>query len=297
MRAENQSMTNFPNGFDGALMQHLRQENMVEIEPPELSHSRMTNITLRGPLNPLEINVYPMTTIGIRKTVSIDPHSVNSVLLENEPNDISNKYLVAVSISEEERNDKIVLRHTTLMPHIRGFGIMVAALFSPEMELKTNKLGTAYTGMIVGLGRDESDLKPILAENDMSFEIDAEFDPKDFKLINDIRHCMNTLLLTQQDQELAANFNEQSKVEVIRKIKEFVEKLLIKKRKMQAYSSERIQWGYKDEVEYVPQYFNEDYGDRAIFPLHEILSLKEQSAHKIFELQAANKKLHEMAKW
>ncbi|KAK7880437.1 hypothetical protein WMY93_032925 [Mugilogobius chulae] len=44
----------------------------------------------------------------------------------------------------------LVLRVTTLMPHIRGLPALTIMSFTPVLELRTH--GTCYTGAVCGLG-------------------------------------------------------------------------------------------------------------------------------------------------
>lgn len=169
------------NFLDNETLRYWREEDIPEIKPPNL-RSKMVNLTLKGPLSPLETQIYGLTNGGKSKTVDIDYHSVNAVMLENEPNDISYKYLVAVSVSQKT-NDKVNVRHTTMMPHIRGFGPLMAAIFCPTMEMVRGKSNSHYVSMITGLGYDTNAGRPIFAENDMIFDLDTEITIKDLEKV------------------------------------------------------------------------------------------------------------------
>jgi len=44
-------------------------------------------VTLRGPTSPLEMKLYSLTRVGMSRMVNIEWNSVNSVLLDSEPQD------------------------------------------------------------------------------------------------------------------------------------------------------------------------------------------------------------------
>lgn len=174
------------NYLDPGTLRYLREEDIPEIKPP--SRPGMTEMTLTGPFSPIEIQIYPLTNGGKSKTVEIDNYSVNAVMLENEPSDVSYKYLVAVSVCQknESNTDKINVRQTTMMPHIRGFGPLMAAIFCPMMELARDKSNSHYVSMITGLGYDEQARQPWFPENDMTFDLDTEFTVDDLKKVQRI---------------------------------------------------------------------------------------------------------------
>lgn len=103
--------------------------------------------------------------------------------LENEPNDMFEKHLVAVSSYALGNESHVAIRQTTLMPHIRVFTPLMAAIFAPCTELKRNAKNTHYTTMISGLGCDTNG-KPVAPQNDMIFHLDAEISNKDLLLAN-----------------------------------------------------------------------------------------------------------------
>lgn len=173
------------NHLDDEMLRYLREADIPEMQPP--LRSEMTEVKLKGPYSPLEINIFPLTIGGRSKNVDIDSHSVNAVMLENEPNDISYKYLVAVSVCQknDSNTSKINVRQTTMMPHIRGFGPLMTAIFCPSMEMTRDKSNSHYVSMITGLGYDEKTGQSLFVENDMTFDLDTEFTVKDLEKVNE----------------------------------------------------------------------------------------------------------------
>lgn len=155
---------------------------MVPVVPPPKKEICRSSIILAGPRSPLEIQAYGMTKFTEIKSIKIDSHSVNSILLENEPNDMFEKHLVSVSSYRGSKESEIVIKHTTLMPHIRAFAPLMALLFAPCAQLKKNPKGTHYSLLMTGLGCDANE-NPIHEVNDMVFQLDAEISNEDLMLV------------------------------------------------------------------------------------------------------------------
>lgn len=151
------------------------------IKPPTRKDGLMRTIELKGPFSPLEIPIYGLTNnaSGIPK---IDPQSVNHVLLENEPYDMSEKYLVAMTTHQNGENFALTARETTLMPNIRLFGPFMAAIFAPKMKLQRDKLKTHYITMLTGLGCDDKGVC-LSMETNMKFDLDAELKNSDLETV------------------------------------------------------------------------------------------------------------------
>lgn len=172
-------------------MNYFRDE-AVPVIPPPPDDVCNTSVTLVGPHSPLEIRPYGITKLALTKDIRIDLLSVNNVLLENQPNDSFEKYLVSVTSCRAGKDSEISIRQTTLMPHIRVFTPLMAAIFAQCVQLEKNPAGTHYSLMMTGLGYD-SNGKPIAEDNDMLFELDAEITNEDMLLVN------TTLLLNKRN--------------------------------------------------------------------------------------------------
>lgn len=149
----------------------------------------MHTVTLKGPYSPLEIGLYGLANSS-SGTPRIEEQSVNNVLLENEPNDMSEKYLVAVTTHQHDENAVTTVRQTTMMPNIRLFAPLMAAIFAPAMKLERNKLKTHYIQMLTGLGCD--DRQVCLSPNsNMKFNLEADLKNTDLEMVNLIFIFMN----------------------------------------------------------------------------------------------------------
>lgn len=136
---------------------------------------------------------------------------------------MTEKYLVAATICYTDPSKRnIQLRYTTQMPNIRGFGPLMALLFSPTMHVKCNKEKTHYTALRTGLGYDKVAKRAIFAEHDIVFNLNVEITQRDIELVNQIRYCLDSLLLTYPGQEESNQFSEKIKREILLKIKNVI---------------------------------------------------------------------------
>ena len=62
--------------------------------------------------------------------------SINSIIIDEAPNDKYLRMLVAGSVSLNSLGDILVLKHTSLMPNIIGLPALATLLFTPSMELR-----------------------------------------------------------------------------------------------------------------------------------------------------------------
>lgn len=160
-----------------------------ELEPPASSQCSVS-VKLKGPTSPLECTVYPLMHGSKTKNVTIDHTSVNSVLIDTEPQSPYDRLLVAATVGRNEKNTNLTLRHTTLMPAIPGLPAIIAMIFCPTMELRCDVNMTRYVSALCGLGTTESGV-PLYPEHDMLVNLDVDIDGEDIREINYIRHSMD----------------------------------------------------------------------------------------------------------
>lgn len=96
--------------------------------------------------------IYPLMRATLEKRVTMDPNSVNSVLLSTAPQYGNELLIVAAEISESHKNNSVTLRNTTIMPNIVGLPVLMTMLFCPSLKLFANKSMTKYTKLLCGLG-------------------------------------------------------------------------------------------------------------------------------------------------
>lgn len=95
---------------------------------------------------------------------------------------MSEKYLVAVSANQNDEHSSITVRQTTLMPNIRGFGPLMAAIFAPKMKLLRSNDKTCYIRMITGLGCDKNNVCLSINTN-LTFDLDVEIKNTDIETV------------------------------------------------------------------------------------------------------------------
>uniref|UniRef100_A0AAQ5YNN5 ATP-dependent RNA helicase TDRD9 n=1 Tax=Amphiprion ocellaris TaxID=80972 RepID=A0AAQ5YNN5_AMPOC len=159
-------------------------------------------VRLHGPSSPYKINFHSL--MSSCRTVCIDRTSINSFALNENPHYKHERMLVAkyckfmADISPNLtfilNSTCILLRDTTLMPDIPGLPALITMLFTPIMELRTNKERTCYTGALCGLGCNSQTQEAILPEHDIELAFDVKFDVEDITEINALRVAINHML-------------------------------------------------------------------------------------------------------
>lgn len=83
-KAQQESIHECDNYIDPMCKEYFLEENISEVDPPPLSRCQ-TKIKLRGPFSSLSIESCGLTEATRRGQITIDKHSINSVMLENNP--------------------------------------------------------------------------------------------------------------------------------------------------------------------------------------------------------------------
>lgn len=164
------------------VIRYLQEEDVPTIELPTRNDGAMHTLKIKGPHSPLEISLFGLANSN-SATSKIDEHSVNHVLLENEPNDMSEKYFVAVSTHQHDEGSTVTVRNTTLMPNIRLFAPLMAAIFAPKMKLRRNKENTKYIAMLTGLGCDGRGVC-LSSQTNIKFDLDVELTNNDVDTVS-----------------------------------------------------------------------------------------------------------------
>ncbi|KAL0969051.1 hypothetical protein UPYG_G00222040 [Umbra pygmaea] len=156
--------------------------------------SLKTKVPVHGPSSPHKVNFHTISKVTHYRTVRIDKDSINSVALNESPQDSHQRMLVAGSVSVSANGGCIQLKETTLMPPLPGLPALITMLFSPFMELRTNKERTSYTGALCGLGWNVHSQEAVLSEHDIELAFDVKFDVDDITEINALRGAINRLV-------------------------------------------------------------------------------------------------------
>lgn len=81
---------------------------------------------------------------------------------------------MAVTVAESASSRSLHLRHTTVMPNIHGFSVLMALLFCPTMEPKPVSDGSRFGAVLCGLGAHENTNRSMYPAHDMVFTLDTE---------------------------------------------------------------------------------------------------------------------------
>lgn len=242
------------------------------------------SILLKGPFSPLETKIYSAMRLGGLKTVTVENHSSNSILLDNDPQDTHEKLLVATNITESKSNGNLTARETTIMPNIHGFAPLMALLFCPSMEINRDSTKSRYSSILTGLGFDKTTNNSLYEEHDMVFCLDTEISQSDLEIINQMRYSINTLFYTKGDESVPSNTEDRVK-QLTAKLKELLIKLLEKNRRSVEviHSSNDHKWNKMDPDAVIDS--TDMYGGSAIFPHHCALRLESESLKRKQTLQ------------
>ncbi|XP_072346035.1 ATP-dependent RNA helicase TDRD9 [Scyliorhinus torazame] len=154
----------------------------------------ISKVHLHGPFNPYETKFHSMTTMSRFRNVWIERESINSVALNNAPEDIHQRILIGASVSVNTSGSTIIVRETTLMPNIHGLPALICMIFAPVVELRTDRLRKRYIGALCGLGWNPITNAPLLEEHELEVAFDVHFDVNDILEINLLRSTINKLV-------------------------------------------------------------------------------------------------------
>ncbi|XP_010221869.1 PREDICTED: putative ATP-dependent RNA helicase TDRD9 [Tinamus guttatus] len=151
-------------------------------------------VSVHGPFSPYEVKCFSMTRISQFRCAFIRKESINSVVVRDAPEDSFQQMLVAASLSVNATGSSLILEETSLMPPIPGLPALLSMLFAPAIELRVDKSGKYFTGVLCGLGWSRIHGIPLLPENDMELTFDVHFGVDDIAEINILRETINQLV-------------------------------------------------------------------------------------------------------
>ncbi|XP_060863705.1 LOW QUALITY PROTEIN: probable ATP-dependent RNA helicase spindle-E [Metopolophium dirhodum] len=187
--------------FIGCVKNEMHQKSNVpclNIKSPTEDES-FTIHNLKGPISPLEMSVKGISRNSASKIIKIECQSVNSVLLDSDPNDYHERLFVAGNVCLNE-NDRLTLWDTTMMPNIPGMPAFICMMFSPCVEIRYNSSYTKMIGAICGLGYNPETCRPLFEDNDIEITFDTVIDLNFLKKINVIRMLLNRCV-NPEDEE------------------------------------------------------------------------------------------------
>ncbi|KAJ6661880.1 hypothetical protein lerEdw1_013051, partial [Lerista edwardsae] len=150
--------------------------------------------TLLGPYSPYSLQFSSMTRVSRFRTVSVQKDSVNSVIVVDAPEDSFEQMLVAASVSINTTGSTMLLKETSLMPHIPGIPALLSMLFAPVIDLRIDENRKRYIGALCGLGWHRTLGNAVFPDHDMELAFDVHIDVEDITQINILRMAINRLV-------------------------------------------------------------------------------------------------------
>ncbi|XP_043254813.1 probable ATP-dependent RNA helicase spindle-E isoform X1 [Colletes gigas] len=251
---------------------------MSDIYPePTDSSECCATINLRGPFSPLEIELKHLTVIGSCKKVHTAVNSVNSVLLDTDPEDSHQRLLVAGSVLQNVHTSNLTLYNTTLMPRLPGLTALITLIFTPCTELRRDTFGSCYVGALCGLGSDPITNGSIFPEHDIELHFDTEVTIDDLQYINRLRYWMSIGMQINNQSKSSDNMEEI--IICQNRVKDALLKLIEKPRNSQIpeliYNFDK--WNLYDESLYLEPSRQSVIANN-IYRLHNALELEETTA-------------------
>ncbi|XP_077036874.1 ATP-dependent RNA helicase TDRD9 [Agelaius phoeniceus] len=185
-------------------------ERLLNCFSEKKSDAPTHKVTVFGPFSPYQLKCYSLTKISQFRNVFIHKESINSIVVHDGAEDPFQQLLVATDISVTAAGS-VILGETSLMPPIHGLLALLSMLFAPAIELRVDKSGKYFTGVLCGLGWSQTSGTPLFPANDMEVTFDVHFGLEDIKEINSLRTAMNKLLCEQalhSGQEQVAQLQE-----------------------------------------------------------------------------------------
>ncbi|XP_011343987.2 probable ATP-dependent RNA helicase spindle-E [Ooceraea biroi] len=250
-------------------MQYDRDDLLQYPDPPKKKDCQ-SSIKLQGPFSPLETELVQLTYT--KKKAMTEKCSVNSVLLDDDPDQLG-RLLVAQSVIQSPNSDDLLLLNTTLLPNIPGLGTLLTLIFAPRMELRCDSRKSYYTGALCGLGPiDKYTARAMYPEHDIGIRFDVEITIDDLKEINKLRFWMST------GMQLNENSMEEDIINCQNRIKRILFELIDKPRELQTPSIDYFgrEWNRYNELCLLSAARETTAGNCDVYPLHKALELYER---------------------
>ncbi|XP_017584630.1 PREDICTED: putative ATP-dependent RNA helicase TDRD9 isoform X1 [Corvus brachyrhynchos] len=168
-------------------------ERLLSCFSEKKSDAPTHKVTVFGPFSPYQLKCYSLTKVSQFRDVLIHRESINSIVVHDDAEDCFQQLLVATDVSVNAAGS-VILGETSLMPPIHGLLALLSMLFAPAIELRVDKSGKYFTGVLCGLGWSQTSGVPLLPANDMELTFDVHFGLEDITEINSLRTAMNKLL-------------------------------------------------------------------------------------------------------
>ncbi|XP_069639430.1 ATP-dependent RNA helicase TDRD9 isoform X2 [Haliaeetus albicilla] len=229
-------------------------------------------VTVFGPFSPYEVKCYGMTRVSRFRSAFIQKESVNSVVVHDTPEDPFQQLLVAASLSANAYGSTVILKETSLMPPIPGLLALLSMLFAPAIELRVDKSGRYFTGVLCGLGWSQTCGAPLLPENDIELTFDVRFGVEDISEINILRTAINKLLC-----ECAVCSGQERMTQLQENIRQKLLCLICKSKPrdiiVPTWYEKPYAWNQVDSQHIIDQSENQHESQNGLYQLHKLVVL------------------------
>ncbi|XP_074887101.1 ATP-dependent RNA helicase TDRD9 [Buteo buteo] len=229
-------------------------------------------VTVFGPFSPYEVKCYGMTRVSQFRSAFIQKESVNSVVVHDTPEDPFQQLLVAASLSANAYGSTVILKETSLMPPIPGLLALLSMLFAPAIELRVDKSGRYFTGVLCGLGWSQTCGAPLLPENDIELTFDVRFGVEDISEINILRTAINKLLC-----ECAVCSGQERMTQLQENIRQKLLCLICKSKPrdiiVPTWYEKPYAWNQVDSQHIIDQSENQHESQNGLYQLHKLVVL------------------------
>lgn len=223
IREDNQRSSRF--GADIEFKRRTDKFNVPTAPHPPKVQCRET-VKLSGPHSPLETTISGTSANSYSSGITVDPTSVNSIQLVDDPSNIVGRLLVAANVTKSPKG--VVLHETTSLPNIPGLAVLIPMMFAPDAVFKRSDDKTRYEYIHFGLGAD-ADYKAYFPEQDGVVNVNIELELEDFEDVHQLRYCMSNLMLKQPDEEISS-LDDGTKFELLEEVKKVIVRILGKNR-------------------------------------------------------------------
>ncbi|KAM6130875.1 LOW QUALITY PROTEIN: ATP-dependent RNA helicase TDRD9 [Pterocles gutturalis] len=229
-------------------------------------------VTVCGPSSPYEVKCYSMTRVSQFRKIVIQKESINSVVVDDAPEDPFQQLLVAAALSSNGTGSNVFLEETSLMLPIPGLLALLSMLFAPAIELRVDKSRKYFTGVLCGLGWSQTWGAPLLPENDMELTFDVPFGVEDISEINILRTAINKLLC-----ECAVCSGQERMTQLQENIRQKLLCLVCKSRPrdifVPTWYEKAYAWNQVDPQHIIDQSEEQLDGENCLYQLHKLVVL------------------------
>ncbi|XP_027493936.1 ATP-dependent RNA helicase TDRD9 isoform X2 [Corapipo altera] len=231
-------------------------------------------VTVSGPFSPYELKCYSLTRVSRFRNIFVCKDSINSIVVHDTAEDAFQQLLVAADISLNAAGSILFLGETSLMPPIPGLLALLSMLFAPAIELRVDKTGKYFTGVLCGLGWSRTSGAPLLPENDMALTFDVQFGVEDITEINNLRTSINKLLC-----ERAVYSGQEQMIQLQENIRQKLLCLICKSRPrdkfVPAWCENPYAWNQVDSQRIVDDSEKQHERGNSLYQLHKLVLLND----------------------